>query len=565
MQHFQRELGPEEHMLTSIHIQNFMIVDQLTVDFKKGFNVLTGETGAGKSIWIDAIALALGQRGEPSFIRTGQKRCIVTLCFDIRQHETAAEWLREHDFIVEDECLIRRILDRDQPSRSTINGAPCPQHLIREFANSLIMIHGQHQNQALLKRNQHQIQLDHFANHPSLLAEIQNIYNQWNIIAKQIHLLQNQLHSRESELPLLQHQLQEIQSLNLQSGEWQILSQQHREFHQAKDLIATLHQTLDMVSENEKKSAVSLLEQISANVEYLCSKNAKFTTAKELINTTMINLQEASNELLQLQKQWDLDPEKLAQIEERLATIHEIARKHRIQPETLSEIEQTLSQRIFEFENIETQIETLKNQQKTFLEQYNQKTKLLTEKRTKAAKKLNSLMTGLMQELGMNGEFRVHFIAQEKTPHPLGNEQIEFDVKTNPGQDFSPLQKIVSGGELSRISLALQTLIAKNEGVPTLIFDEVDTGIGGKTAHQIGKMLRELGENLQVLCITHLPQVAARGHSHYKVEKNIQKDQVQTQMRLLASEERIHEIARMLSGEAVTDQTLAHAAELLEQ
>jgi DNA repair protein RecN (Recombination protein N) len=299
------------------------------------------------------------------------------------------------------------------------------------------------------------------------------------------------------------------------------------------------------------------------NVNVLCNKNSKFNSVKELINSALINFQEAVDELGNLQKQWDIDPERLAFIEDRLTTVHDIARKHRTQPELLTQIAEAIHQKIYEFENIETQIDTLKLKQQEFLSQYNVISQQLTQKRLKAGKKLDGLMSNYIQELGMKGAFRTTFAVSEKIPHPLGNEQIEFEVITNPGQEFLPLQKVVSGGELSRISLALQTLIAKNEGVPTLIFDEVDTGIGGKTAHQVGKMLRELGENLQVLCITHLPQVAASGHHHYKVEKVLDKTKAQTQMRLLPRHERIEEIARMLSGAAVTEQTLAHAEELL--
>lgn len=551
-------------MLTHIAIKNFVIVDALHLDFNQGFNVLTGETGAGKSIWVDAVALALGHRADSNVIREGTERCDITLCFDISQIPEAKQWLQHHDLEQDDECIIRRLIHRTNPSRCTINGSPCTLQMLREFAQTMINIHGQHQHQTLLKRDTQRQRVDEFANNNVLLADIYTLYQQWQLLAKRLDRLQQQANNRDAELNLLQYQLNELQKLNLQTDEWQTLSHQHQQLHNAKHLMSELNQALELTVDNEQSSATQLLQQAILHLETICKKEPQLKVAKELLTTAAIHLEEAGSELNQYRNALDLSPENLATIEQRLTVIHDLARKHHVNPDALIDVTKSLEQKIDALEKIDIEIDNIKTDQQQLIEQYNKLAKKLTKKRQQAADILNKKITTIIQDLGINGgKFQIELTDNNDRISPFGNESVCFMISTNPGQTLQPMAKIVSGGELSRISLALQVITANQENTPTLIFDEVDVGIGGKTAAIVGKLLRQLGEKVQVLCITHLPQVAALGHHHYCVIKSSQSKTTSTQIRLLTASEREAELARMLGGTKITAQTRAHAKEML--
>lgn len=552
-------------MLTHIHIHHFSIVDTLNLDFYSGLTVLTGETGAGKSIWIDAVNLALGQRADLNVIRQGQERCDISLCFNIKDNVGAKQWLIQNELSDEDECIIRRSLHRNGTSRSTINGVPAPLNLIRELSPYLINIHGQHQQQNLLRREYQQQKLDQLAQVEHLSEELVQIAMQWRKADQQLMKLLEKSEFREAEVSLLQYQLDELNELNLAENEWVELSRQHQQAHNASHLMAQLSQAIELTVESEHTNAINLLQKAIAYLEALAIKNAELVSAKQLLESAAIHLQEAGDELMQYRDHLELSPENLAILESRLTKIHDLARKHHVSPEELGDVQKSIGQKIADLSNMDERIQHLKEAKSRFEKQYQPICEALTKARLRAAKQLDVAMSTYMQNLGMaGGQFRVNFTANEENLSPHGAEKVQFEVSTNPGQEFQPLNKVVSGGELSRISLALQVILATRDNTPTLIFDEVDVGIGGKTAEVVGQLLKKLGEKCQVFCITHLAQVASQGHYHYFVEKISEQNQTQTKITELNAKARIQEIARMLGGQSITKQALAHAKEMLE-
>lgn len=551
-------------MLTHIHIENYTIAKTLSLDFENGLSVLTGETGAGKSIILGAINLALGARADTQCIRKGAERCDITLCFDIAHLPDMKIWLQEHALDDEDTCLIRRVIERNGRSRSTLNGKPCPQSLMRQFAEGVLNIHSQHQHQTLLKPEFQQRSLDSIAHHQAMLQKISVLHQQWREIETKIRLLKEKTQTNHHELNLFRYQLEELEGLNLKENEWKTLNEEYQQLHNAKTFLTHLNQALDFTVENEKASASLLLQQAIEQLTQIKTENKQLTNIKTLLDTAAIHLEEAGSELNQYRSQIDISAEDLADKDARLAALHDIARKHQVNPEDLMSVKQSLTEKIDQLENSDAHIEALQEQQAKILKQYQTIASRLTTSRKKAATALNKAITSSMQELGMTGgHFEVRFDAIEGGISPTGNEKVAFWVCTNPGQDPQPIQKIASGGELSRISLALQVLSAKQEKTPTLIFDEVDVGIGGKTAETVGQLLRQLGNETQILCITHLPQVASQGHHHYHVEKATSSTDTSSHIKKLTRQKRIEEIARMLSGSKVTEKTLAHAEDIL--
>lgn len=551
-------------MLTHIHIQNYVIVDSLSLDFKSGLNVLTGETGAGKSIWVDAVGLALGDRADTNAIRQNETQCDITLCFDLSHIPSAKQWLCDQQLESDDECIIRRVIQHDGPSRSTINGRPCPLSLLREFSQHVLTTHGQHQQQALLKRDYQRSMLDRFAKNHNLLSQIVELYSQSQRIQKELDELNAKSSNRDAELNLLRYQLDELEQHAPQPNEWQTLSSQHQKLYNAKDLIQHVNQAIAVSIENESSSAITMIQQAIIELTSIKHDDKQITAIKELLNTATINLQEAGDELHHYRNALDLDPESLASIELRLSQIHDLARKHHVNPEQLSDVLIALQQKVTQLENIDSEIQILNDAKQKLMQQYQQLAEKLTASRHKAANVISKKITAYMQELGMQGgQFTIEFETLTNGIYAHGNERITFLVSTNPGQTLSPMNKVISGGELSRISLALQVITAEKEGTPTLLFDEVDVGIGGKTADIVGQLLRKLGEHTQVLCITHLPQVAALGHHHYKAIKQSTSKTTTTCIQPLSQAQRIDELARMLSGAKITEQTRAHAKEML--
>lgn len=551
-------------MLREIHITNYTIVDKLALEIKAGLTVLTGETGAGKSIIIDAVDLALGARADSNCIRQNCEQCSLTVCFDITHILPAQEWLREQDIEFDREIIIRRVISRDGRSRSTINNQPFPQNSVRELGELLLHIHSQHQHQALLK-SQHQQQLiDSYAGNEKRLKLVAAFCENHQKLAEQLSELISQQTIREEQLELFNFQLNELQELNLQSDEWKSLHAEHQKLHQAKDLISNLNSAIDLTVENDMHSARYLVAQALQQLRHVRHPDKELSASLELLNTAAIYLQEAGDDLVNYRDNLDLSPERLQFIERRLSQIHDIARKHHVSPEELGELQDSLMQKISRLGDLESSIKALQAQQKENLENYQKIAEQISEHRQSSAKKLNKIITQKMQELGMQGgEFKINLLKQDRQPSLSGLEKIEFFVKTNPGQPMDAMNKVVSGGELSRLSLALQVECSQQENIPSIIFDEVDVGVGGQTAEMIGALLRALGEKTQTFCITHLPQVACQGHQHFKVEKSSAENSTKTNIFELSKNERVQELARMLSGSKVSQESLKHAEQML--
>lgn len=561
-------------MLTHIHIKNFIIVKSLLLDFQNGLHVLTGETGAGKSIWIDAIEIGLGGRADAHIIYPGETQCDISLCFSLENQPVAKQWLVEHDLPTDNECIIRRIVDVEKPSRTTINGIPIPQQLVRQFADIVLCIHGQHQHQRLLKTEHQRDLLDMNANNEKLLSDIQTQYEEWKSIDRELTKLQSQAQNKCSDLTLWQYQRDELLALCISENEYEKLFAHYQQLQHAKQFASTLNEAFLLLNGDDNFSAVNQVHQALQRIRMMNIPNGSeaardretqtIHNIQTLLQTATINLDEARDELQQYCANIDLSDTELTKIEKRLTTLQDIARKHHIDPTQLSDIIHSLNQKIEQLEKCDDIILTLQEKQKSIVTEYHKKAKELTNSRDKAAKKLSADITEFMQQLGMQGGlFKINLTPIDSPIHFYGNENIRFLIATNPGQTPHELEQIVSGGELSRLSLIIQVLTAEKKNTPTLIFDEVDVGIGGKTADLVGKLLRQLGNHTQVLCVTHLPQVAANGHHHFLAEKITDGKKTSTKITLLDKNKRTEELARMLSGSAITQKSILHAKELL--
>ncbi len=551
-------------MLTHLHIKNFTIIEELQIDLQQGMTVITGETGAGKSIMIDALGLALGQRATAQTIRQGQERCEITACFTLAKAPAAREWLEQHELASADECILRRIINKEGPSRSYINGQLSTLQQTDELSQLLVNIHGQHEHQLLLQNEQHRLLLDNFAKHHDLLAEVSGLFTQWQTAKNKLNQLLS-LADNQARRELLSYQVEELNQLNLQSDELEKLEKEHRQLANAQQLIANCQLTAEQLNGDEPVSVLNQLHHCINNLQKFADLDEHIKNSVALCTEATIHCQEAAATISQFLDQFNSDPERLAWIEQRLTVIYDIARKHKVAAEELPTLIATLSDEYKQLQNSEITLAELQNTITALFSRYQQTAVKLTKSREKAAEKLNKQVSNYIHQLGMpGGQFVIRLTIQDsQQAYRLGQDKIEFLVSTNPGQALQPLQKVASGGELSRISLAIQVITTHQSYVPVLLFDEVDVGIGGSTAEIVGQLLRQLGENAQVLCVTHLPQVAALGHQHLKVEKSTDKKQTFTQVLQLSKPEKIQEIARMLGGVKITAQTLAAAEEMI--
>lgn len=551
-------------MLTNLHIKNFATIENLEIEFQSGFTILTGETGAGKSILIDALQLALGERAENYVVRPGAERCEIAISFDLKNIPAARKWLIEHEMASHEECIIRRVITTDSRSKSFINGSACPLQLLRELGDLLVNIHGQHEHQALLKKDAQRELVDNFAEHSALCQAVLHSYQQWRKTKDEIeNLLQGK--NQQHKLELLRYQAQELKELALTENEIKKLEEEHKKLANAEQIITTCQNVLNLLHENEH-SSIATLHETHRQLTNIRNFSNKIENAVEMIKQALIHSEEAANEIQDYLDSLEINTERLQWIENRLNLIYQLARKHHISATELNNFYEKLQQELQTLEHADEHIQQL---QKTLIQienEYQIAAQKLSQSRQKVAQKLAIAVTQKMQMLNMNGgKFAIHIEpVVDHEPNPHGLEKIEFMVSANAGQNLQPLHKVASGGELSRIGLAIQVITAQQDNTPTLIFDEVDVGVGGGTAEIVGTLLRSLGEKAQVLCITHLPQVAAQGHQHLRVSKKTIKDATYSQIESLEFSERIQEIARMLGGVKITEQTLAHAKEMLE-
>lgn len=551
-------------MLSHINLKSFVLVDELSLELADGFHAFTGETGAGKSILLDAINLALGARSEARYVKAGSPRCDISLCFDIDSEDDIQQWLKQHDFDEETECILRRSIYADGKSRAMINGHPCPLHLLRELGQHMLQVHGQHQHQQLMKPKYQLNLLDQYGLHQDLLKQLAGFYQQHNEIDKQLDLLKAKQKDRDEQLPLLTYQHQELEQANISNGEWEKLHQEHQRLHQSKDITSAIHQALECCSNNDN-NALSLLQQAMNHLDKLSVDDEPLKNVHSLLNSACIHAQEAETELNNYYQQLDLSPERLEQVESRLNLLSDLARKHHVDAKDLAHTQQTLAEKIEQLNHLEQHLNELEQQRQVILSNYTKVAAKLTKKREKLARSLGKTITELLQQLNMkNSRFEIEIIAADHEIHASGQETIQFNLSANPGQPMASLQKVASGGELSRICLAILSSLAGKQAIPTLIFDEIDSGISGKTADTVAKLLKQISENLQVMCVTHLPQVASQAKHHYRVEKQVTAKSTNTTITLLSTEDRIEETARMLAGETINQQALDNAKALLE-
>ncbi len=566
-------------MLNQLAIRNFAIVDHLQMEFRPGMSAITGETGAGKSIILGALGLTLGDRADKDSVAAGAEKADITAQFDLRNLADATAWLDENELLSEAEpqsCILRRVVGNDGRSKAWVNGCPVTLQQLKIIGEMLIDIHSQHEHQSLLNRATHLRLLDDFAGLQSQATQLRQIHRQWRDKQQQRQQLLDQTNALTAQNQLLRYQVEELLELDLQQGELTALEQEYLTLNNADTTLATAQQLLDICSENENLNIVAALNQTISLLQSLPTMPAGLANTADLLSNAAIQVEEAVSELSRNIDSFEANPARLEQINQRLADIQALARKHRVKPEELETLQQNLQEQIQGAMNNEELIARLEKEEAGLLKEYLQLAETLSKQRTKAALELSKGINQQLTELGM-ANARLEIILNKVdggSPAPHGLETAEFLVSTNPGQPAKSLIKIASGGELSRISLAIQVITAQTSATPTLVFDEVDVGIGGGVAKAVGRLLRELGEHGQVLSVTHQALVASQAHHHLYVSKagsSNGKDSksaalVSTQIRELDEQERIREVARMLGGEAesgFTPESLAHAQELV--
>ena len=561
-------------MLQSLSIRDFIIVNQLDLEFQAGFTVLTGETGAGKSILIDALSLALGARGEGGVTRSGCDKAEISVIFSIAHNLEAQEWLLDAELTNDaPELLLRRVIYADGRSRAFINGATVTVAQLKELGELLVDIYSQNAHHSLLKSATQRHVLDGFAELSALALQVSNQFKVWHQLNQQRLEVEKNASQYADELADLRDQVRELSALSITENDWDELQQEHLRLSNGAGLITGGEACRELLSEGEL-SAIRLISQVQHKLENLREYDATLTEATEILDSAMIQLEETDRFLNRYLQRADLDPARLAQLESKIQNIHNISRKYRVQPEELDQLLAKSQLRMAELALFANDGELAK-QEAEALSLYMQLAKKLSEGRQLAATKLSQQITAEMQRLSLSGgKFEVALTPQ--APSSVGLEQVEFLVSGHAGVVARPLNKVASGGELSRISLAIRVVTAQKENIPTMIFDEVDVGIGGGVAEVVGQLLKQLGEpqsgaivganqsiGRQVLVITHLPQVAALGTHHLRVSKALVNGQTLSSISTLNADERVQELARMLGGVEITQTTLQHAKEML--
>ena len=555
-------------MLTQLTINNFAIVRQLEIELAKGMSVITGETGAGKSIAIDALGLCLGQRIETSMVREGQERAEICTTFFIEPTNPAYQWLQEQELQDPDnpsDCILRRVINADGRSKAFINSTPVSASQLKEIGQYLIHINGQHASQLLLK-NDYQLQLvDTFAHHNDLLAQMREDYRVWKNLQTQVKNFQQKVAENEAKKQLLQYQVEELDEFALRPNEYLELEEDQRRLSNSEQLTQLSQSALQLLSENETVSIDSMLYRATQYIDELSELDPRYVSVQTMLNDALIQVQEATSEVQHLASHIEQDPMLLQEIEQRLGQALQLARKHNVKPEELVEWHQKLKAELTALLDCSESEERLILEEKAAFEKMKNTAKQLHESRSQAAEKLAQQVTHSIKGLAMeNAEFFIEVNSDLTKVASNGADNIVFTLRSNLGQQAQPLAKVASGGELSRISLAIQVLTSDQSEIPTLIFDEVDVGISGKTASVVGKLLRQLGDKCQVLCVTHLPQVACHGHHQFNVEKFTVDDKTETKMTALSQAERVPALARLLGGSEITDLALANAREMLD-
>ncbi|EPF2929296.1 DNA repair protein RecN [Vibrio navarrensis] len=551
-------------MLAHLSVNNFAIVKSLQLELSKGMTTITGETGAGKSIAIDALGLCLGGRAEASMVRRGEEKAEVSAAFLLDNNLHASRWLEDNELLDGSECILRRIVTKEGRSRSFINGSPVPLSQLKALGQLLINIHGQHAHHQLMKSEHQMAMLDQYAGHLNLLKNTRVAYQNWRQADNHLKQLKENSLQNQAQKQLLEYQIKELNELAIGEDEFIELEQEHKRLSNSGELASTCQQAIELIYEGEEVNALGILQSASNALIELAELDPKLAALPDMVAEAIIQLEEANSELRSYLDNIDVDPSRLAYVEARFSKVMSISRKHHVLPEELYQHHQELLAQIEALDCSDEKMDELAANVEEKYHRFLECAEKLHKSRCRYAKELNKLITQSMHELSMEkAVFSIEVSNEGTHPSPLGLDSVCFLVSTNPGQPLQAIAKVASGGELSRISLAIQVITAQKVDTPSLIFDEVDVGISGPTAAVVGKMLRKLGESTQVLCVTHLPQVAGCGHQQMFVAKHSKNGTTETQMNLLDQEQRVCELARLLGGSQITESTLANAKELL--
>jgi DNA repair protein RecN (Recombination protein N) len=552
-------------MLVNLNIIDLAVVKTLDLDLQKGMSVLTGETGAGKSILLTALGLALGDRADSGFIRPECNRAEVNLEFDLSDAPDAEFWLQENELDDNHQCLIRRVISQDGRSKAFINNRPVTLQSLQELSEKLVEIHGQHAHLHLLNADEQRRLLDSFGKNQALLDSVNHCYRQWQSANKELsHLIKSSTDQSQRE-DLLRYQLEELHQLDLKNFDYAALSEEHGRLANLGQILTAGQAQVDILYENDELSVNQMLNHCLSELTDIAKYAPELNDICALLSEAQIQTEEAALQLRRFLESQEADPLRLEMLENQIGIIQSLSRKHHVTPDELPALVGKLDLELDSVTNCGERIEQLQLSTSKLLTQYQQLAEQLSEQRRQSAGQLQKQISQMIKELGMpHGEFSVELSQPEKNiPKLNGQDNVSFLVSANPGLPPKPLAKVASGGELSRISLAIQVTTANDKTTPTMIFDEVDSGIGGGIAEIVGQKLRALSQNRQVMCVTHLPQVAAQAHHHLYVEKNNKTDVTSSNVRLLNNDQRVEEVARMLGGVNITANTLAHAKEML--
>ncbi|MEE9424486.1 MAG: DNA repair protein RecN [Methylococcales bacterium] len=553
-------------MLSSITIFDLAVVQSLELELDRGLTVLTGETGAGKSILLTALGLALGNRADSGYIRPNCKRAEITLEFNLQDSPDAASWLKDHELDENNQCLIRRVITEDGRSRAYINNRQTTLQSLQELSSHLLEIHGQHAHLTLLTNSEQRRLLDDYGGLNKLVNELNIQVKQWQSVHNELEQREHAMQDADARIELLRYQVEELEKNEVETLEYATISdQQHRLTH-LDSILTTAQSELTRLYDDEQSAVANALDSSIQALTGIVDFAPELQDVVSMLTESHIQIEEASRSLRQILDSQEPDPEQLSWLNDKLVIFHDLARKHQIQPDQLNTHLLTLKQQLGTLDSSEETLEALRQTKRELETNYQALAKKLSERRGKLAKKLSTVISDSISRLGMpQGQFVIEIQPGiNLVPQLYGSDQIQFLISANPGLPPKPMSKIASGGELSRISLAIQVAVSQTHSVATMIFDEVDSGIGGGTAQIVGDLLRQLGKTQQVLCVTHLPQVAAQSHQHLLVHKSTDGDSTQSSVSHIADDERAQEIARMLGGIDITEQTLAHAQEMLD-
>lgn len=551
-------------MLTNLTISQFSIVDHLHIEFQPGMTAITGETGAGKSLSLDALSMVLGARADSQSIRHGADKAIIIAEFDIEHHPHIIEWLQDNDLATgENECLLKRTITREGRSKASINGLPVNLQKLRELGVQLVDMHSQHAHHKLLQREEHEKLLDAFAGITTNVDEVRQCHVAWKAKQQTLTRTAKQLSDAENRKEYLKFQLQEFESLAMTDGEYAHIEKRHQQLANAEQLQHTLHEAINLC-EGDSPSVRQQLQRCEQLITPLSEQSDELQDALNLLDSAAIQIEEACLSLKQNLESLQASPNELMDLETRLTSFHDLARKHKCKPDELPVIRKNLEDELDNLQQGDDTLIRLEQEVQKKAQEYHKLAMALSHKRELAARTLSKRIKVQLAQLGMgNCDFTVALNHNQENAGNTGYDAIEFLVSTNPGQPALPLQKVASGGELSRISLAIQVIIAETTATPVLVFDEVDVGIGGATAEVVGRLMKSLGKKSQIISVTHQPQVASLADRHLIAAKRQIKKQTTTRLAAAGDTARVKEIARMLGGVEITDRTLDHAREML--